>query len=221
MPKIMQRGTDSSGRPIKASAEFWAVWDQCCDELGFTPTIVQGGWQAGGGASASATTHEGDAFDLRLWDRTAAERNRMIHVFRDHACAYWERYESQNFDLHAHMVPGPWASPSPGALNQWQQYLNGTDGLYYAGPDYHYRPSPLVTTPPEDPMADYATQLDRIERKIDASREREVQIRKRVISIDKGLERLEQAVKDDATKEQVRRVRADLAALSAEDAAVE
>lgn len=149
MPTVIQRGTDSSGRAIKASADFWAVWDQCCDVLGFTPTIVQGGWVGSSGAAASADTHAGDAFDIRLWDRTAAECDQMIRVFRSHAIAYWERYESQGFDLHAHMVPGPWAHPSGQALSQWQDYLNGRNGLASHGADYHWRPSPLVTTPPE------------------------------------------------------------------------
>jgi len=149
---VIQRGTDTSGRPIRATRRMWEVWDAACAVLGFEPTIVQGGFMGDDSASASATTHLGDALDVRLWDRTDAERAEMIRVFRLHALAYWERYESQGFDLHAHMIPGPWASPAPGALDQWQDYLDGRNGLASDGPDYHWRPSPLVTTPPEDDM---------------------------------------------------------------------
>lgn len=147
---ILARGTDSSGRTIRASREMWKVWDAACAELGFTPTIVQGGFMGSAAASASAGTHGGDALDVRLWDRTSAERAAMIHVFRSHGLAYWERYESQGFDLHAHMIPGPWASPSAGALQQWTAYLNRRDGLANNGPDYHWRPAPLVTKPPQE-----------------------------------------------------------------------
>jgi hypothetical protein len=146
---VIQRGTDTSGRPIRATAAMWAAWDAACAVLGFEPTIVQGGFMGASSATASATTHLGDALDIRLWDRTAPERAEMIRVFRRHGLAYWERYESQGFDLHAHMIPGPWASPSAGALDQWHDYLNGRNGLASNGPDYHWRPSPPVTEPPE------------------------------------------------------------------------
>lgn len=165
---VIQRGTDTSGRPIRATRAMWAVWDACCRELGFEPTIVQGGHMGDQSASASATTHLGDAFDIRLWDRNDDERARMIRVFREHALAYWERYESQGFDLHAHMIPGPWASPSAGALDQWHAYLDGHNGLASNGADYHVRPNPLVMTPPEDDMFEPAdrARLERLEEKV-------------------------------------------------------
>lgn len=156
---VVQRGTDSSGRPVYATEACWAVWDACCDELGFVPTIVQGG-HLRDGADASAGTHLGDAFDLRTWDRTATERAHMIRVFRAHAFAYWERTAAQGFDPHAHMVPGPWASPAPQALDQWNDYLLGLNGLANRGNDYHPTPNPLVTTPPEDTLN--ATQDQRL-----------------------------------------------------------
>lgn len=166
----VQRGTDSSGRSIRSTTECWAAWDAACAELGFTPTIVQGGWMGSAGASASAGTHAGDAFDIRLWDRTATEREQMIDSFRRHAFAYWERYESQGFDLHAHMVPGPWASPASQALDQWNDYLAGRNGLASNGADYHPRPNPIVTTPPEDDMPFTESQLRQIIREeVDAA----------------------------------------------------
>lgn len=161
---VIQRGTDSSGRPIRSSPACWAAFDAVCDEVGFVPTIVQGGYVGSGGAAASADTHAGDAFDVRLWDRTAAEREQMILSFRHHAFAYWERYPSQGFDLHAHMVPGPWGSPAPQALDQWHDYLAGRNGLASNGADYHPRPDPLVLTPPEDDMPFTEQQLRAIVR---------------------------------------------------------
>lgn len=148
---VVQRGTDSSGRPILATEECWSAFDAVCDVLGFVPTIVQGG-HLKNAASASADTHAGDAFDLRVWDRTAAERAAMVRTFRLHAFAYWERTQAQGFDPHAHMVPGPWASPSSMALDQWRDYLAGRNGLKSHAADDGWRPDPLVLTPPEDDM---------------------------------------------------------------------
>jgi hypothetical protein len=164
---VVQRGFDTNGRPIRATRAMWDVWDDCCDELGFEPTIVQGGHMGSSGASASAGTHDGDAFDLRLWDRKQDERDAMIRVFRGRgAFAYWERYPTQGFDLHAHMVPGPWARPAPGALTQWHAYLNNRDGLAGNREDYHWRPNPLVLTPMEDDMPLTDEDLDKIATKV-------------------------------------------------------
>lgn len=177
-----QRGTDSSGRPVRSSPACWAAWDQACAVLGFVPTIVQGGHMGSGGAAASAGTHAGDAFDVRLWDRTATERAEMVRVFRGHGFAYWERYESQGFDLHAHMVPGPWAHPAPQALDQWSDYRAGRNGLASNGADYHPRPNPLVTEPPEDDMftdddrkmiADLAAELAAVKKSLAKFRDNE------------------------------------------------
>lgn len=68
----------------------------------------------------------------------------------------------------------------------------------------------------EDDMADYADQLDRIEKQNQRILDRlgaDAVIRKRLKAIVQGLDELADAVKDDATKQQVRRVREDLARL--------
>lgn len=168
---VRRRGTDSSGRGIYASDRMWDWWLDVVDELGFTPVITQGAWMtlAGGGANQSAGYHDGGGcFDLRLWDRTEDERQRLVRVVRSRGAAYWERYPSQGFELHAHLVLGSDHDIDDGAFWQWQQYIAGRNGLASGGSDYHWRPSPLVLTPPkEDPMADYAEQLDRIEEKVE------------------------------------------------------
>lgn len=163
---VKRRGTDSSGRGIYASDYMWAWWLRCCDILGFTPTIVQGAWMtlAGGGAGQSAGYHDGGGcFDIRIRDLSAAQRDRCIHVFRSMGAAYYERYESQGFDLHAHLCLGSDADIDDGAMNQWREYLAGGDGLTGTAPDYHWRPNPIVTNPPpEDDMTpDDWTRIDK------------------------------------------------------------
>lgn len=195
---VIQRGVDSNGRPVRETQEFWDAYDAVCDELGFKPTIVQGGHMGASAAAASSTTHNGDAADLRLWDRSSDQRARMIRVFRAHGFAYWERYPSQGFDLHAHLVPGPWASPSPSALDQFNDYIAGRNGLASNGADYHPRPTPLVTKPPqEDPMADYEAQLKRIEEKVDRLHVRADNDRDRDAAQRERVQRLLALAKDD------------------------
>lgn len=147
MSTYVTLGRDTSGREIRMSPLFRDWWDAYVDELGFTPTITQGGFQGGSGASASAGTHEGDALDLRVWDRSVREVGQMVTVARELGCAAWlrDRHHGGFTDPHVHMIPGPWASPAPAALRQWDSYLRGRDGLASNGPDYHPRPDPLVT----------------------------------------------------------------------------
>lgn len=208
MAAYITLGTDSSGRPIRMSPRLREVWDQACAALGFTPTIVQGGWLTNA-AAASATTHAGDALDLRTWNLTPAQVQDTIRALRAHSIAAWLRDHRHGMDPHIHAVPGRWANPSPSALRQWDACRAGRDGLVGNGPDYH--PYPLATQPPEDDMAQYADQLDRIERKIDAARKRDKARFDRLI---KRLRAIASEVRDDATKTQIRKVRADIAALA-------
>lgn len=163
---VVRRGSDTSGRPLFATAYMWEWWDRCCRELGFEPTIVQGAFmsRAGGGAAASAGYHDlGGCFDLRLWDRTSTQRQQMIRVFRSHGAAYWERDQRHGMDLHAHLLLGTDQPLASGAAYQWQQYVQGRDGLASGGPDYHWRPNPLaIKPPPEDELSQYADDLEQI-----------------------------------------------------------
>lgn len=152
---VTQHGIDSSGRAILASAYMWDVWEAVVEDLGFRPVITQGSWMSrvpGGGAENSEGYHDkGGPFDLRVWDRTPDERRAMVRVLREHGCAAWRRYKSQGMDEdHLHFVCGTDRDLSPGAAAQWQAYINGRDGLAGNGPDYEWRPTPLVLTPPED-----------------------------------------------------------------------
>ena len=164
MSAYLTRGTDSSGRPIRMSREFADVWDRVVDGLGFTPVITQGGWMGTLAAKLSGPTHDGDALDLRVWNLRPYEVAGTIMGLRAYGIAAWLRNEEHGGfkDPHIHAVPGRWAHPSPAALRQWDACKNRRDGLASNGRDYH--PYPLADAPPEDDMANYADQLDRIEK---------------------------------------------------------
>lgn len=173
---VRQHGLDSSNRPIYASDEMWAVWllvlahprvERFADKV----TITQGAWMAyvpGGGADASSGYHDEDGtFDLRVWNLEDDEVADLIWVLRFYggAAAWLRNLEHGGFkDAHIHLVFCWLSRLSAGARSQVAVYKSGRSGLASNGSDYHPRPSPLVLTPPEeDPMADYAAQLDKIQ----------------------------------------------------------
>lgn len=152
---VRRRGTDSSNRGIFASDYMWEWWLAVVAELGFEPVITQGAWMtlAGGGAGASAGYHDGGGcFDLRVRDLTPAQVLRVINVIRHRGGAGWLRnLQHGGFDdPHIHLVLGTDYDLDDGAAYQWRDYIAGGDGM--DGSDYHPRPHPLVTTPPEDDM---------------------------------------------------------------------
>jgi hypothetical protein len=148
-------GIDSSGRAILMTAYMAAWWEGVVDALGFRPVITQGAWMArvpGGGAENSEGFHDGGGcLDLRVWDRTPLERLAMVKTIRLHGAGGWRRYKVQGMtEDHLHLVLGTDHGLTDGAAAQWQDYIDGRDGLADNGPDYEWRPSPLVLTPPED-----------------------------------------------------------------------
>lgn len=157
---VHARGTDPSGRTIYATDYMWDVWERVVADLGFRPVIVQGAFMTrnGGGASASAGYHDqAGCFDLRVWDLPAGAAERVVRTLRRYGCAAWLRDRAHGgMDPHIHFVLGTDKPLTSGAAFQWQAYLNGRDGLASNGPDYHWRPDPLVTRPPEeDDMPNY------------------------------------------------------------------
>jgi hypothetical protein len=148
-------GIDSSGRAILMTAYMAAWWEGVVDALGFRPVITQGAWMArvpGGGAENSEGFHDGGGcLDLRVWDRTPLERLAMVKAIRLHGAGGWRRYKVQGMtEDHLHLVLGTDHGLTDGAAAQWRDYIDGRDGLADNGPDYEWRPSPLVLTPPED-----------------------------------------------------------------------
>jgi hypothetical protein len=159
MATVVRVGTDSSGRQILMTRKMRRWWRRVCLRLDFTPTIVQGAWmaKAGGGAAASAGYHDGGGcLDLRVWDLTGEQQVRLIRVLRSMGAAAWLRGTAHGMDPHIHLVLGSDSGLSAGARSQWNAYLQGLDGLASGGPDYHWRPNPLVLTPP--PTANKARQ---------------------------------------------------------------
>lgn len=148
---VERRGTDTSGRPIYATQFMWDWWLSVVDRLGFTPTVVQGAFMSrvpGGGADASAGYHDlGGCFDLRVWDLTEDQQGKVVRELRRSAAAAWLRDEQHGgMDPHIHFVFGSDSPLASGASYQWLAYIAGGDGM--GGDDYHWRPDPLVTTPP-------------------------------------------------------------------------
>ena len=150
MTDIVKVGTDSSGRPIFMTPYMQRWWKRIVKLCGFTPTIVQGAWmvRAGGGAADSAGYHDGGgSLDLRTWDRTPAELQKMNRVIRSNGAGGWIRDERHGMDPHYHLVLGSDFGLSAGAKAQWLDYLNGLDGLAGKRADYMWRPDPIVRKP--------------------------------------------------------------------------
>ena len=154
---VAPRGIDTSGRAILMSQFMADWWDAIVDRLGWRPVIIQGAWMSrvpGGGASASAGYHDrGGCLDVRTRDLTPAKVDQLVRVLRRHGAAAWRRDQQHGgMDPHLHFVLGADADLAPGAAAQWLDYRAGGNGLTgsSAGPDYEWRPKPLVLTPPEE-----------------------------------------------------------------------
>lgn len=164
MPVYEQYGTDTSGRKILMTPYMHDWFEGIVRELGFRPTIVQGAWMkfAGGGATESAGYHDGGGcLDVRVRDRTPTQVASMIHAFRWNGAGAWLRDQAHGgFDSHVHLVLGSDLDLSNGAAWQWLNYINGGDGLSSGGRDYHPRPNPLVTEPPQSLLEEAMTPED-------------------------------------------------------------
>lgn len=171
---VRRYGTDTSGRPLLFTVAMWQAWQQVLADPRVRPfaarvVLVQGSFmgQAGGGASASAGYHDlGGAGDVRTWNLTRAELDTLVIVAREHGIALWRRDQQHGgMDPHAHWAAG-WDHPiAAGIAFQWDEYRADRDGLASRGPDYEWRPSPLVLTPPPAPE-DYMATSD-AEKKLD------------------------------------------------------
>lgn len=152
--KIIKYGIDPDGRPIYMTRYMRAWWKRVIKNCGFTPTIVQGAWMvmAGGGAVDSAGYHDGGGcLDIRTWDRTPAELDKMNRVIRSLGAGGWLRDERHGMDPHYHLVLGSDYGLAAAAKAQWNQYLGGGNGLANRLKDYMWRPTPLVLKPPALP----------------------------------------------------------------------
>lgn len=148
---VHQYGYDSSGRAVYMT-EYMRQWlDNVLARPRVKPfadkvTVVQGAWmkRAGGGATASAGYHDGGGcLDFRTWNLTTTEINHLIVAMRLEGAAAWRRDSRHGMDPHIHITLGGDAGMTSGAVNSWQQYLNGTNGLASYGSDYEWRPDPI------------------------------------------------------------------------------
>lgn len=130
---------------------------------GHTFTVTQGSYQGGGGEELSAGTHDrGGAVDLR-W----CGHDRCIRALRQAGMAAWHRTPAQGpWPDHIHAVVIGHPDLAPSAARQITAYLAGRNGLSGNGADDGPRlspiPRPIWPYPPEDPMTQYADQLDAI-----------------------------------------------------------
>lgn len=227
---VARRGTDSSGRGIFATDYMWAWWQLVLAGLPFGHLVVitQGAFMtlAGGGAAGSAGYHdEGGTFDLRVWNLSEDQVGQLVRSLRAMGAAAWLRnLEHGGFeDPHIHFVLGTDRPLSEGAAFQWSEYLAGRDGLAGRGADYHWRPDPLVTTPPKEEeimatMEELEKLLDRklspvlkkITRQNEVDRARYQRLLAELDEIDK-----DQAADTATIKSRVRTIRRELAQLEA------
>lgn len=171
---VARYGTDSSGRGIFATAFMWSVWQRVLAHPDVAPfahkvVVTQGAFMVrnGGGADASAGYHDAaGTFDLRVWNLLSNEVDTLLRVLRSFGCAAWLRNEAHGgfADDHIHFVLGSDRPLSDGAAYQWRDYIAGGDGM--GGRDYHPRPTPLITEPPEDDMPFTEKQLEDIVRRV-------------------------------------------------------
>lgn len=154
---VVSIGVDSSGRRIYMT-RYMRRWVRSLERrLGWRPVIVQGAFMArnGGGAENSKGYHDGGGcLDFRTYNLSPERKAALVRVCRQGGAAAWLRTKANSgLDEHVHIVLGSDSRLTRGARAQWQAYLRGRDGLANNGPDYHDRPTPLVTRPPRSWVA--------------------------------------------------------------------
>lgn len=209
---VTRVGSDTSGRALFMTRYAWRVWRAALAQPEIAPfaenvVIVQGAFmtRAGGGASASAGYHDlAGCWDIRTWNLTTKQIDILIRALRKAGIAAWRRDLSSlhgGMDPHIHVTFGDDRPLTSGAADSWSGYLRNQNGLANDRPDYEWRPSPLVTTPPaslfkEDYMA------------TDAGKAQLTRIEKAVTAVQKDLDRLQTAesrrYKADAAKNSAR-----------------
>lgn len=246
---VERHGSDSSGRPIYCTRFFWQVWsavlaDSRLNSFRSRVTVIQGAFMSrtSGGAVASAGYHDlAGCWDVRTWSLSSSERATLYAVAAEYGIWFWERgwsYTMGGMDPHAHAVAG-WDAPlASGAAYQWSQAKARRNGLANNGPDYMYRPKPIVISPPASllapPKEDYmatdaaAKKLDQIIARLDhletgldnfraASKDRAAQAREHKRELVKAIGgvvdrigALDKELDEKATKEQVKAAREQL-----------
>lgn len=125
--QVIQRGLDSSGRPVKGTRQNF----QFHERLNKGPAqgllvIVQGSFSF---AEASAGTHtQAMCMDYRTWNLTAAVREATVREGRVLMGTMYYRTEADGFDPHIHnnlIGDSPAASSAVAQVDQYRAGLNG------------------------------------------------------------------------------------------------
>ncbi len=229
-------GTDTSGRDITMTRRAKLMFDIACEHADVNPTITQGSFMGENAAPESSHTHDkAGCIDTRTFDLTDDEIRRLIHAGRSIAAVNFHRVPPVFDEEHMHWLFLGDSPMHPEAEAQVTQYKNGLDGV--GRPDPFFRPDPLVTTFNYDAMLAQEGEMNlndklfpdredsptvrealvaanQAERKVTKVLDRLADFRKANAERDAGLanqlDRIADAVQDDATKEQVRRVIAEL-----------
>ncbi|MFN7134210.1 MAG: peptidoglycan-binding domain-containing protein, partial [Myxococcales bacterium] len=98
-------------------------------------TVVQGSFSHH--VSASGGTHDGGgALDLRTWDRSVSDVQKIVKALRMAGFAAWKRgYGGDSFDKHIHAIAIGDRQMSSAARSQVAEYFRGGDGLVGSAPD--------------------------------------------------------------------------------------
>jgi hypothetical protein len=157
---VVQRGLDSSGRPLVLTRQHW----QFIDRLNAGPaqgllTPIQGGFRRGQGADASGDTHDlAITSDLRRWNLSNDQAYDVKMQSRKWGGSMWERTEAQGFDPHFHNALYGDSPGSPGAKQQIHAWVdlarNGLGNNYAQYADDFWRPTQIKPYQyiPEDDM---------------------------------------------------------------------
>lgn len=216
----IQRGLDSSGRPLINTRQGWQFFDRLHDFSGGVLVMVQGGWSF---ADASADTH-GLAMcqDYRIWNLTIALRNKIVHKGRDWMGTMWVRLEQDGFDPHLHNNIMGDRPATDAAMRQITSYKAGRNGLANNDLDRNpYRPDHIGVyhyIEEVDMTPDQAKQLTHIENMVQRSlagdardRDRERERFQRMVKAMGGqadqLTVLINRTKDDVTKAELKKMK--------------
>lgn len=216
----VQRGVDSSGRPLYATRQSWQFYDRLNDGVGQGMLVpIQGGWSF---AAASANTHGlAMCMDFRIWNLSIALRTKIVHRGRDLMGTMWVRLKQDGFDPHLHNNLMGDRPATPSAQAQIPSYKAGRNGLANNAPDRDpYRPKQYTAYPyikEVDVTPDQAKQLTHIENMLENHISTDAKFRatekarfQRMVSLlgtqaDRLTLLINQA-KDDATKNELKKM---------------
>lgn len=220
----IQRGFDTSGRPLYGTRQAFQFYDRVNDEAaGGLLVIVQGSWSF---ASTSANTHsQAMCMDFRSWNLPGPVLDKVVRHGRDLMGTMWFRTAADGVgDPHIHNNLIGDSPADPAAVDQVNQYRLGLNGLANRNIDRNpYRPEKIHNyVYLEDDMAGEGPEILRrvtamqedLKQFKNAEWKRDQEEKKRfsdAIAILGGnvdtLQRIEDMVKDSATKSEVRRER--------------